>query len=397
MQAQKLVYQGPDPRALVEQVIEEHGPVRIQRPEKRRVGGIFGFFAKEVYVLTVDLDGADAPLPATSAPATSARRGDPLGAYLDATEDEVTLADAPGSEDARPEDAAKPFAMVLADVASSMGEAPGEYRPRHLPPPGARVTGARAPGARVTGARAPDASQVPAPAEEEDWAGVRGFLRRCGVPEPMVRTRPPDVPGRSTLEAVFARLPLAPPFPECSGGLVAVVGASAAGEGKLASFLGVAGASRRCARHVATAVGSPSNEIALVCEGVPDRPVPDGWFAQSPVEAASLSPGWRRDRVGVVVVHGAALGHDQRWTREVLAAMHPSQVLGVASGTTKVEDVLQWTKALGGVDALALVDMETTATPGAILSTGIPVRCIDDEAATPSVWARLVARRLSTE
>ena len=47
----------------------------------------------------------------------------------------------------------------------------------------------------------------------------------------------------------------------------------------------------------------------------------------------------------------------------------------------------------GAADALALVDVRRTCTPGSILSLGIPVLSLDGEAATPSCWAGICGAR----
>lgn len=425
MPTRPLVYQGPDPKALIERVIDEHGPVRVRPPEKRRVGGLFGFFTKEVYVLTVDVAGASGGEPSAPAP----RPADPLGAFLTETADEVVLdgVEHPGagvSPDGRADGRAvptRPFSEVLARVASSMGEGPGEFRPAR-----SRTLRAGIPGepsrdeerrdGEVLDDRPPSVGEAPEdeppsvgeapddeptsrcdhlPGQSQRWPARRALLRGCGVPEALLPLSAPVGQESSTLETIFARLPAAPPHPRASGGLVAVVGASSGGGGRLAGLLGVAASLRATARSVASVVGCAPDDIALVCEGVPDRAVAAGLLAHAPDEVAALAPGWRRDRVGVAVVYAPSLGDDQGWARAVLRAMRPSQVVGVVSATTKTEDIERWMAAVGGVDSLALVDAARTATPAAVLATGIPVTSLDDHAATPAAWARLVADRVA--
>lgn len=104
-----------------------------------------------------------------------------------------------------------------------------------------------------------------------------------------------------------------------------------------------------------------------------------------------MSGTWRRDRVGVVAVYAPPLGASQEWTRAVLQAVRPSAVWGMASATTKPDDVRRWADEIGGLDALAVTDVAATATPAAIVGTGIPVARLDDEPATPARWASVIA------
>ncbi|MGH9088132.1 MAG: hypothetical protein ACRDYZ_08470, partial [Acidimicrobiales bacterium] len=146
---------------LIQQVVDEHGPARIRPPERRRKGGLFGFFSREVYVIAVDpaateKAAAEQPSPAPETCATnpagvapaSGRSIPPasLAALADETEDELSLgnggaASAPSPWESpapaltasagtgSPSRIVKPFSQVLSEVASSLGEEPGTYRP----------------------------------------------------------------------------------------------------------------------------------------------------------------------------------------------------------------------------------------------------------------------------
>ncbi len=455
MSTQRLVYEGPDLEALLEQIMEEHGPVRLRPLERRRKGGFLGFFAREVYVVEVEPD-----VPAPAAPA-AAGYGEPVhdgsvpdgsghggfAALLEATEDELELTAAgmpaameppppaavpggpagtagpPGfpSPSLLPPDAAaavaglevppKPFGQVLTEVASSLGEEPGTYRPPAagagvgvgvgvgvgrngtlqltLPLPGeeALQAAAEAPVVEVPAPVLPLAPSVPpgplsAPAAQLASPGARAvtlaeLLRCAGFPEWLL----PDLASLeltgSALEQVFALLPPAAPLPRTAGGLVAVVG-----ESRL---------SRPVARAVANELGIPSDDVAVASTSgftAAERP---GMRVRTPEEAAAQAAGWRRDRVGVVCVYSPPLGADQRWTRSMIGAVRPSCVWGPVQATTKPEDVKDWVNKIGGVDALVVGDVQRTTTPASVLSTGIPVARLDGEPATPQRWAAIVA------
>lgn len=55
----RMLLEGSDIRALLQQVRDDHGPeARIVHAERVRAGGIGGFFAKQRYEVTVELDGS---------------------------------------------------------------------------------------------------------------------------------------------------------------------------------------------------------------------------------------------------------------------------------------------------------------------------------------------------
>jgi len=82
------------------------------------------------------------------------------------------------------------------------------------------------------------------------------------------------------------------------------------------------------------------------------------------------------------------------WTRHVLDALEPAAVWAVVDAQRKPEDVVAWAERIGGVDAVALDGTATTASPAAILATGLPVGLIDGHAATPARWAAVLDERL---
>jgi hypothetical protein len=69
-------------------------------------------------------------------------------------------------------------------------------------------------------------------------------------------------------------------------------------------------------------------------------------------------------------------------------------VWGVVDATCKTEDVAMWAETIGGVDALALENVEVTVSPAAALGLGIPVARLNGQPATASRWAALVMARL---
>jgi hypothetical protein len=427
--AQQLVYEGTDLEALIQQVLDQHGPAKIRPPERRRKGGFLGFFAREVY--TIEVDPGDAPAVDTAVDGLvngSAARG--LAALLDETEDELELSAAASPQTASPPatvavsspapaagpPATKPFEgrsfdEVLTEVASSLGEEPGTYRPGpatmrritpgrpaaparptpELPtnePPAAERPAAERPATDERGPVVPAAWPIgPPDRRTAAWAAAQsGLLVMAGFPEWLLPAAADDVTGDVTasapagarsLEEAFAAVPAPRPLPRTPGSLVAVVG-----EGRAAT---------QVARSVAAELGVRPSEIAVAALEGTTRSRRPGYRVQTPDEAADLSAGWRRDGVGVVVVHASPAEADRCWAREMLRAMRPSCVWGLARASTKPEDVGRWANDIGGVDALVVGEVAGTVTPAAILSAGIPVARLDGEPATPERWADVVA------
>lgn len=344
----QLVYEGPDLQQLVRRVLDDHGPAQLRPPERKRKGGLFGFFQREVYVLTVDPE------------ATGTSPSDPLGAYVEGMDDVLdlgssTLPKTPPS-----------FDKVLAEVASTLGEEPGAYR---LSKP---------------------AEPVHQPSIGISRETIAELLRASGLPRHLIPEEAELAGGEAGLVSALAGLPEPPPLPRCAGALVAVVGPVPTATRTLASLIEGAECVRPATRIVCQWLEVEA-EPMVVCERPAKSATMCGRRAHSASEAAALAPGWRRDRVGVVAVYGKALGADQQWTRSVLRAMLPSWTMGVVPATTKPEDIHRWVRDIGGVDALALTGVRATTTPASVLSLGIPVAMLDEQAATAAAWADVIS------
>ncbi len=296
---------------------------------------------------------------------------------------------------------------MLTEVASSLGEEPGTYRPgpatmRRIAP--GRLAAPAQPTTELPATERPATDERPAapvggPTSERRLRrslaiGPRivgrppgrlpspGCLVMAGFPEWLLPAAAGDVTtggpaGARSLEEAFAAVPAPRPLPRTPGSLVAVVG-----EGRAAT---------QVARSVAAELGVRPSEIAVAALEGTTRSRRPGYRVRTPDEAADLSAGWRRDGVGVVVVHASSAEADRRWAREMLRAMRPSCVWGLARASTKPEDVERWANDIGGVDALVVDEVAGTVTPAAILSAGIPVVRLDGEPATPERWADVVA------
>ncbi|HEY3942718.1 MAG TPA: hypothetical protein VGL60_09550 [Acidimicrobiales bacterium] len=345
--------------------------------------------------------------PGISEPSTADRlAAATLGRLADDTVDVLELGSNPGLPVS--------FEAVLDGVASSLGEPPGSFHPgsvvprttlddlmtQSTPPPGALweppgpaqppgapspptgpapppPAGARSPGPRPPGAPSGPRTLPPAGMAARRTSTVLELLYGAGFPEHLLagirRLAAPDL----SLEEAFASLPAAPGLPHVPGSLIAVVGEGAE--------------ARAAAQALAVELGADPDHVAVAAPWRAARSIPPDLFVRTPEEAAALSPGWRRDRIGLVAVGAPLVPGDHGWARAMLAALRPSLTLGQQPATAKPEDVARWARRLGGIDALLVEQIESTSSPAAALAAGIPVARIDGALATPKRWAQLTA------
>lgn len=182
-----------------------------------------------------------------------------------------------------------------------------------------------------------------------------------------------------SLEAAFALLPPASPLPSVPNSLIAVVGDERA--------------AIELARTIATQLAVPPDEIAIATPKAgsstlksfaPDLVVHDA------ASAKALSPGWRRDRIGIVAVAARDTASDASWARAMLRDLRPSATIGLADARAKNEDLAMFLSGIGGVDALAVTGSDTTATPAQLLELAVPVAFLDGAPATGTTWASVV-------
>ena len=138
----------------------------------------------------------------------------------------------------------------------------------------------------------------------------------------------------------------------------------------------------------AVAVAAPSGTAA----GVSEKNV-----VCSPSAATERREVWRRRRyLTIVAVEAPLTSAGAAQGRDFLAALQPTATWGAVEATRKAHDVGTWSRALGGVHALALTGVEDTADPAAVLGLGIPVSRVGHRPATPAVWAGLLTGRLAS-
>ncbi|HXQ76175.1 MAG TPA: hypothetical protein VN791_06730, partial [Acidimicrobiales bacterium] len=193
---------------------------------------------------------------------------------------------------------------------------------------------------------------------------VAGALRRTGLDGRLVASVAEGLRQGAGLEALlleaFASLVPAPPVPRRAGSLLVVVGAGVP--------------ARRLAAAVAADIGTDPAEVPFASRDDAAHAVVTGrLLVRSAEDAAELAPGWRRSRAAVVVIDAPVTGPERSWATHLIAALRPTAVWGVVDATAKAEDVAAWAEALGGIDALALENLEATVSPASALGVGIPV------------------------
>lgn len=393
MLPQRRQLEGPDLEGLLEQVKAEYGDsARIVQAEKVRTGGLAGFFARERFHIDVEIDGSNGAADRTSDAATDVVAvPSPLPDAAPRTllelvdrvsEQERAAAGPPARERvARVSTESPSFEAVLAalrreEVADPTAEPPAD--PTAEPPVEAVAGAAERPGAAVT-----------APVTGPPTAAPRAALALVrepdlGLPAPVLAAaaEQPDDP-YAVLLGWLRTVPTVPPPAYARGQIIAVAG-------ELPAALRVAGV---LAEELAA---DPGAVVVAVPSGDPVRGVPARRRVTDPAELAKRRVRWARRPDSTIVVVSAPLAlRPAGWAAAALAAVAPTFTWGVAQATTKPDDVSAWSRRIGGVDALAVDNVEATGDPAAVLRGPIPVGMVDGRRSSPGLWAALLADRLA--
>lgn len=403
-------YEGPDLEALLEQVRAELGTgTKIVSANKVRSGGIAGFFAKERFEVIVEHDGIVMPAAdAASDPTVSVRPRDIAPSLMDLV-DQVSADERAAAPRISTE--SEPFASILERVARDAGVAPeaktatenaeasadadGDVTDAEVVEPAPVISASPALPAAPVHAAAPAA---PAPAEPAHSpiattpmpaavnlpapANHVGALVKMGLPAPYVPAVPSPAAVEAALRASLSRLPAAPEMPKTTGSVVAVVGERAA--------------ALELARDLSAEAGLDPDAVTIASRKRLPARTPENMIITGSDDALEKRRSWRRrERPSVVVIDTDLCTDKPAWAYHVLAALEPEATWGVVEATRKTEDVAAWVNGLGGVDALAVNDLDATTSPAAVLQLDVPVGRIDGRSASPSLWAALLTERLA--
>lgn len=352
-------FDGDTLEAALARVAEECGPhARITQAEKVRTGGVAGFFARERFEVLVEVDGLGAPSPADPAPAEPMS----LLALADQVSDRERSAGPPAPERTAPlpSTEGRTFQEVLRGIASQAGLL--DQLPSEDPadPPAPEV-------------EAPSAAQPthPRPASNME------LFASLGIPQHLLVAPGAEASVAQRLLAVLERVPPAPPVIARRGDVVAVIGDGAAAV--------------EAAAVLAGEVGQTIEDVVVA------GPAEHGFNRlQDVASAQARAQLWRRCGVPFVVAICAPPGPaGAAWAREMAEALDPVATWGAVGADRKPEDIVRWVRDVGGVDALAVAACDATASPAAVLATGIPVATVEGRRATPAAWTALLVERLT--
>jgi hypothetical protein len=356
---QQLRYEGSQLDDVLERVRDEHGPsARIVSADLARTKGLAGFFARETYQVTVELDPpADVRTVRSAPPADPASAEPPPPEFRETPTPAPAPAPAPVSAPAN----APEFARLLADMVEDPSSEIAAPSPTAVTaPPAAGPTSAVAPTAT--------APAVPTVTSAEDDSRPRVVTLSEAVDQSPVSLC--DLVGQ------LGQL-IQPAAPTPNRGTVAIVGARAD-----AVEVAVALAQTQGRAPSDVLVAAPTDS------GVTPRTV-------AAIVAESGRRRTQRGLVGPVIVAVAiAPGADgERWATDTVSALDPSQVRLAVGGWRPIERTVQHLAALRSVvavDALDLVELEGAASPEQFLRMGVPVGTIDGGDATATAWAALL-------
>ncbi|MGN6686694.1 MAG: hypothetical protein ACTHK1_04070 [Actinomycetales bacterium] len=430
----RLLLEGTDIEELLAQVRREHGgAARIIAADKVRSGGVAGFFARERYEVTVEIDDASAVVPSVTMPSvgipsvavpsvgipsvTMPSVGMPpavvhpepttlleLAAAVDSAERASELRFQPlvsaetetapvvstqthgfaavlrqladdtdglvSEPPVGPTLAAAPEVAAIAEVAPL---APVERRVagRH-----ARPTTDLAVGNDVRNVVVQDRPEgiAAAPESEGSWAAL-------GLPAELRPAPVEGVPAVRLLRSALEQLPQPPRTPKGAGDVIVVAGPAAQ------AYQAAQEVAQRLRLDPATVL------LAAATAAVPGLTAARRLIG--PEDARRKLRAIRRNPHPTVVAVDAGMEEGApEWAREVADVLEADAVWAVVDATTKTNDAAGQLRRLAPVQALLVRNARRTSDPGSVLALGVPVASIDGVAATPAAWASLLCERL---
>ncbi|GGS86467.1 hypothetical protein GCM10010156_51250 [Planobispora rosea] len=436
----RLLLEGTDIEELLTQVRNEHGPdVSIVSADRVRTGGFAGFFARQRYELTVEVNDepvrpaapaqgsavpAAVPVQApTAAPASVQSSADPVAALLARAEEQERQLGASGSRPAVPAQGSVAAPVSVPAASPSLGQALGS--PAFTAPSGtaqavpSRVPAAAAgdfvvePGAESlafadmlsalqrdgsatrSGALVARAYQPPAVVEEQPATGMarsfhapvieqqRPFVRgliELGMPEGMAR-KATETDMYGAVKSALADLPDAPGLPGNPGDVLVIVGETHS--------------ALRLAKKAARILNIGPGQILLAARSTAGTDIHTSRRLSGPRAAAQKARKIHRDDVPyVVVVASTPEERNGEWAGAVADALGATAVWAVVDATRKTADTARHLRSLGKVDAVAVTAVEATGDPASVLHLDLPVSYLDDRPSNRQAWTALLCERL---
>jgi hypothetical protein len=322
------------------------------KAERIRTGGVAGFFAREHFEVTIEVDENDVEVAAPSAPQMNAPQGiDALVAAAEEAERQELLPHRPLSTES---DAC---AAVLTSLRSAEEPAPDAVDAQPLTPTVPSIAVSQA---------------VPSAFVES--------LSAAGVPSRLLE-RLAEPAGPLELLDVLRSLPI-PPAPVARAGYMVVV-------------VGGRGEALSAGRRVAERLRLPDD--AVVFFGAPD----DSGESAPERRLSSLDQARRTsaavrlaDLPTVVVVEAPYDNEALGGSRDVLAALLPDQIIACVDATRTAADVARWMDAWAPVgvtvDALSVHRAAMSTDPATVLGLELPVLELDGLPGTAATWLALL-------
>jgi hypothetical protein len=206
-------------------------------------------------------------------------------------------------------------------------------------------------------------------------------LARLGLPARLVPRGVAPSELRGALIETLAELPPTPALPQANGVVIAVIGT-----GSSAVLL----ARELCAEH-----GLDPERIVLATQEPLGAGIPAWLQICDAATAEERRRAWSRRGTPTIVAVSLPPGRNSLgWARDILDHLEPTIAWSIVNAGWKSEDVRDWVERLGGVDVLALSNLDDTVSPAAALELGVPVGRIDNAHATAIRWSELLMARI---
>jgi hypothetical protein len=208
------------------------------------------------------------------------------------------------------------------------------------------------------------------------------LLAKLGLPARLVPRGASRGELRGALIQSLSELPAPAPVPAANGVVIAVVGTGAS-----AVLL---------ARELCDEYGLDQERIVLATQQPLGEGIPAWLQICDGATAEERRRSWRRRSAPTIVAVSLPPGRDALpWARDLLDRLEPTIAWSMVDAGWKSEDARDWIERLGGVDNIALTDVDRTVSPAAILELGLPVGRIEGRPATAIEWAELLLARMS--
>ena len=141
----------------------------------------------------------------------------------------------------------------------------------------------------------------------------------------------------------------------------------------------------------------PDDVVLATREELGDGIPPWLQMSDAATAACAAAAGSRRNRPTIVACSLPPAACGLRWAREVLDDLEPTIIWTIVDAAAKREDIAYRLDTLGGVDVLALDNLDDTVSPAAALELGVPVGRLELEHASPLTWTELLLERMAVE